>query len=204
MSFWTEDLTVLFSNRQFVNFVPKTNMSEVDKLNAMSRFCIYWMILLVMFSSDFYSFVYIPLVILIVIVAIYYLRKHQILPNTNIFVKENNKLVLHHDDNITDYTDFVSKHPKQVCRLPSKENPYMNNLITEDEPQGCKIYDPEIREQVVDLYHEDLFRDVGDLYDKKSSERQFMTLPYGKDADTVGFANWLYNSPNSDKQRNTL
>jgi hypothetical protein len=202
MSFWTEDLTILFANNQFINFVPKEHMSEVNKLNAMSRFCIYWMILLIMFSDDFFSYVYIPLLLLIVIVAIYYLRKNQLLPNTNVFVKTPDKqsLELFHNDSITDYTQFVKENKDKLCRLPTKENPYMNNLVGEDEPKGCKVYDPVIREQVLDLFNEDLYRDVGDLFDTKNSERQFMTMPYARDADTVGFANWLYRVPTAEKQ----
>ena len=44
--FWLDDLTVLYNNQNYIKFVPTSDMSRIEQLNALTRFCIYLLILL--------------------------------------------------------------------------------------------------------------------------------------------------------------
>lgn len=99
--------------------------------------------------------------------------------------------------------DDFTEYEKSVCRKPSMDNPFMNPLLkditlnpNDPEPVACNADDEQIKEKIVDCYNEDLYRDVGDLYERYNSQRQFYTVPHMYPNDQQSFAEWCYKDDN--------
>lgn len=68
--FWLDDLRVLFKDGNYYRFVPTSDMSRVEQLNALSRFCIYLFLIFLAFGrAD--EWLYVPIVGLIFIIIMY-------------------------------------------------------------------------------------------------------------------------------------
>src|ERR1700744_1107544 len=70
--FWLNNPAVLYENENYTKFVPSSDMTRVEQLNAITRFCIYSIILLFIFNKD-NTWFYIPFVILILTIIFYYI-----------------------------------------------------------------------------------------------------------------------------------
>lgn len=68
--FWMNDITVLFANSNFIRFVPTSDMTRIEQLNALTRFFLYLLIILFMFDKTD-EFMYVPIVGLILIIVLY-------------------------------------------------------------------------------------------------------------------------------------
>lgn len=89
------------------------------------------------------------------------------------------------------------------CRRPTKGNPFMNVLPYDDPrmPGACDVEDPTIRRSMDNIFNENLFRDVGDIYHRTASDRQYYTMPSTTvPNDTVAFAKWLYGQDKTCKE----
>lgn len=73
--FWLDDLTELYKDGKYVQFVPKYNMKRVEQLNSITRFCIYLIILLTLFKQK-QSYLYVPVTIIVLTVIFYNVNKH--------------------------------------------------------------------------------------------------------------------------------
>jgi hypothetical protein len=80
---------------------------------------------------------------------------------------------------------------------PTTENPFMNiNLITDnkEKQQAPKSWNnTELQKDIENKFNYNLYRDVGDLYGKSNSQREYYTMP----ATTIpneqtAFAKWCY------------
>jgi hypothetical protein len=104
--------------------------------------------------------------------------------------KHTKKLKFNLDDHI--------KYEKAICRQPTKENPFMNPLLNdittnpEISPVACNVDDEDVQDKMNDCFNEDLYRDVGDLFERHNSQRQFYTVPQLYPNDQKSFAEWLY------------
>ena len=97
------------------------------------------------------------------------------------------------------------------CKLPSKDNPFMNTEIYDYntknvETPACNSYNNKGVQSYSDkLFSSSLIRDVNDLFGKNNSQRQFYTVPGNSipnDQDT--FSKWLYATPKTCKEGNGL
>jgi hypothetical protein len=68
--FWIDDFTVLYKNHAYINFIPTSDMTRVEQLNALSRFFIYLIVLLLLFSQST-EWLYIPIIGLILTIILY-------------------------------------------------------------------------------------------------------------------------------------
>ncbi len=177
--FWYDNLYVLFENVQ--SFFPSADMDLVEKLNAIMRLSIYIGIILTLLGAN-YLYLYIPVAIGLFTIFIY---KNQV-ENMEKFFGEK-----------------VIEGKK--CVAPTLDNPFMNfNQITSDRcrPPACKSYDnPVIKEEIEDNFTAKLFRDVGDLYNKNNSQREFYTAPCTTAvSDQTSFAKWCFGTDSNCKQ----
>ena len=91
-------------------------------------------------------------------------------------------------------------------RNPTVNNPFMNiNLITEDPTQKeppPSWNNEEIQEKIENKFNYNLYRDVGDLYGKNNSQRQFYTTPSTTIPNNqTAFAKWCYNTGPTCKEK---
>lgn len=192
---WIENINILFKQNRLTHFIPNEKMHMNEKLNALVRFSIYLAVILYLYNFNYLN-LYIPIVTFIITYVIYNLK--------------NNKT--EHVDSLNDYDsaetikkEIYKKYKrKQNCRKPTKDNPFMNWLITDKvNKNACNIDTPEIKQQVDDYFNKDLYQNIGDVYQNNNSQRQYYTAPVNSGiSNQEDFANWLYNIPKTCKEGN--
>lgn len=50
--FWLDDLSILYKNNKYLEFIPLTTMTKIEQLNAITRFAIYFIILILILNKD--------------------------------------------------------------------------------------------------------------------------------------------------------
>ena len=90
--------------------------------------------------------------------------------------------------------------------IPTTTNPFMNiNLITSDKTQEKappSWNNEELQKKIEDKFGYNLYRDVGDLYGKSNSQREFYTMPSTTIPNNqTSFAKWLYNTGPTCKEK---
>ncbi len=69
--FWLDDYTILYKDGSYLDFIPRETMTRVEQLNAISRFTLYYIILIFLFNNDEQN-AYMGILVLIFIVLLYY------------------------------------------------------------------------------------------------------------------------------------
>lgn len=194
--FWLNKPNILIDPKRLNEFFPHPNMTEIEQLNAITRFTIYLGILLALIKLNF-NYLYIPIVGFIVTFCIY-----------------NNKPKLKNKENQDKYELYKnkSKRNKNVLYVkPTYDNPFMNPSISdinnnpnrEAYSKKSFIDNIEIKKEIEDKFNYNLYQDAGDVFNKSNSQRQFYTTPVttipNKQDD---FANWLYKTPDTCKENN--
>jgi hypothetical protein len=190
---WIEDISILFQADKLNEFVPQENMSFNQKLNSTVRFSLYLTIILYM-----YNFNYLNLYIIIsVMLATYVIYSFRDSKNTKI-------------ESINDFdsaSNYRKKHkiknPK-TCRKPTKDNPFMNwRLYDKSFKKACDINDSDVKNKVEKDFGQGLYQNIGDVYQKNNSQRQYYTVPVSSGInEQTDFANWLYKVPPTCKEGN--
>lgn len=234
-TFWTDKPTILYENDNYLRFVPEASMTRIEQLNAITRFSVYLIILILIFNKQD-KWLYIPLVLIVLTVILYHIydkdphgrKKELVLEKfsssllseeggktydieSGFYDSEGNLVVGPHyginDTNPTkiDYSaDELIQYQQARCKKSTRENPFMNPLVseygTENVPVPCNGDDEDIKDVIEDNFHEDLYRDIDDLFNVKNSQRQFYTIAGPQvPPDQPAFANWLYKMENTCK-----
>jgi len=181
--FWLQDPYILIDKHRLTEFVPTANMSTDEKLNAVTRFAIYMGALLVIIFNNI-SYIYITL---IAGVLVYLVKEHY----TEGFQSQSE-----------------SEHEHVPLQQPTKDNPFMNVLITDyvknpNRGPAANIEDPKVKEKVEKNFNNGLFRDINNIWDRNNSQRQFVTNPSTTiPNDRDSFMKWCYNTPFTCKDGN--
>ena len=184
--FWLNDYKILFYSNRLTEFFPTINMTLIEKLNAIFRLSIYLSILLYLVTNN-YLYFYIMIIIGVFTTFIYYNQKDNIeLYFNSIDGSDNNIVVQREVDNLSDVE-------------PTTENPFMNiNLITDnkEKPQAPKSWNnDDLQKNIDDKFNYNLYRDVGDLYGKSNSQREYYTMPSTTiPNEQTAFAKWCYST----------
>jgi len=183
-NFWLNNYKILFYGNSIIEFFPTIDMSLIEKLNAIFRLSIYLSVLLYLFTGN-YLYFYIMIIVGIFTIFIFYNQRDNIelyfnsIPNSN--------------DNVS-----VSRIVEKVTDVePTTENPFMNiNLITDnkEKPAAPSSWnDTPVQKEIDDKFNFNLYRDVGDLYGKSNSQRQYYTMPSTTiPNEQTSFAKWCY------------
>jgi len=208
-NFWLEDIAVLYKNNNYTKIIPTSNMSRNEQLNSITRFCIYYIILLLLTNKED-EWIKLPLSIILLVIILFFINKNDSERDEKTFEKMTNlkneyskefdfktkknmeKLKLTYDEN----NDFS----KSYCRRPTKDNPFINvtqDMLNKEDilPNGDDDFndlDGDLSEEMKEKFNEDLIKDAKDLFGVKNSQRQFFSVPERGVPDTKKFANWLY------------
>jgi len=68
--FWMNDITVLYKDGGYLKFVPTSDMTRIEQLNAFTRFFIYLIALLMIFDKTD-ELIYIPIIGIIMVIVLY-------------------------------------------------------------------------------------------------------------------------------------
>lgn len=85
-----------------------------------------------------------------------------------------------------------------ACEYPKENNPFMNVLMNEyvDNPErneACDVDNVHVKDLINDKYYSETYRDIDDVFDKKSSFRNFYTMPNTTIPNNQeDYAKWLY------------
>lgn len=68
--FWMDDLTELYKNNNYLKIFPKYEMTREEQLNAITRFCLIFIVLILIFDTN-EDWLYLPITIIVLLVIIY-------------------------------------------------------------------------------------------------------------------------------------
>lgn len=151
-------------------------MTDDEKLNALSRFFIYLGVLLFVVYRN-YLLLFIPIIGLSILYMVHYnLSANHELTMEQFDTKLKREMGLTADTplKITDVGD--------ICLRPTPMNPFMNILVNEyvdnpNRPPPCSQAEDDIKEDTEKYFNYNLYKNVEDVWDKRNSQRQFVTLP---------------------------
>ena len=183
--FWLNDYKILFYKERLTDFFPTVTMTLIEKLNAIFRMSIYLSVALYLVTGV-YQYLFIMIIIGAFTCFIYISQKNNV---ELYFNSEKNN-----DDNLVQ-EDIFDKKKNTI--VPSTVNPFMNiNLITDSKVKEAappSWNDDSLKEKIEDKFGYNLYRDVGDLYGKSNSQRQFYTAPSTTIPNNqTSFAKWCY------------
>jgi hypothetical protein len=187
---WYRDIRNFVSVHTMADFIPTHSMTFAEKLNAMVRFSVYFTVLIVVVKRDF-RYVYMVLFAAIFTLTLY-----------TIYERDRKEMYSKDDKAGTRY----NKHTKTACTLPSKNNPFANILVSDykynpNRKPGCDISKPKIKKRVNTFFNHNLYRDVDDIWHRKSSSRNFYQMPIQTIPNQqTEFAQWLYGRGRTCKQ----
>ena len=198
--FWYNDPTILFSQDSITEIFPSKRFDILRKLNAIVRLSILYTIIMYLMKKE-QKYLIIPLIIMGITWMVWY-KQDDIHTDTILKDSMSDKL-----DDLVKINDLNTE-----CRVPDKENPFMNPVLSDygsnksPPPKSCPSYNNVgIQNRVDQLFNDDLYRDVKDVFGKNNSQRQFYTVPGNQVPNDQGsFAQWCYGQPKTCKEGNSL
>jgi hypothetical protein len=201
-TFWFEDIKVLYQKENLFEIVPFKRFDMVRKLNAILRLFIYFSLILFFIdmenNKNYLGFI--PSVAALT----WFIWNHY--KETHINYIQNKVM----SDTLEDQT--LLNDLQTECRIPTKHNPFMNPNLSEYgndsiiPPKSCPSHNNKgIQRRVEDMFNEELYRDVNDVFNKNNSQRQFYTVPGNQIPNDQGaYAQWLYGTPPTCKEGNQI
>ncbi len=189
---WFKDPRNFISEKNYDKFFPSPAMTYTEKLNSIMRLAIYFSIIILILKKDT-NILFIPILTGIFTFFMY--------NNTDIKKKQEetflNKMNLHKDP----YT-------QELCHRPTPENPFMNILMSDyklnpKRNKACDVTKGNIKMEAQKYFNRNLYRDVGDIFQKNASDRNWYTtasttIPNDDDS----FKNFVYKLGPTCKQGN--
>lgn len=187
---YKEPVEFLTNVDNIVKFIPDAKMTLVEQLNAAFRFALYFSVVVALIKQDVRVLFFAVFVALFTILVTY--TEDQ---------KHSKREGLMQELNVK------YDRQKQPCLAPSKDNPYMNVLISDykqfpNRPKACNIANKHVKKAINDFASDHMYKDVDDVFNRNASERQFFTNPITTIPNTQSeFAHWLYNNGTTCKEK---
>lgn len=189
---WYKDLLDFLRLDELPKFIPTTDMKYEEQLNAVLRFAIYLSLVLFLVKRDVRVW-YITIFIALLTIGMYEFYSRNKWLQRELYKKMN----IHYE------------HDKdRFCSMPTKNNPFMNPLVNEiaefpNRPPACDMSNGRVQRMAESAFENNLYRDVDDIWSRKSSSRNWHTLPSTTiPNDSASFANWLYKTGPTCKEGN--
>lgn len=220
--FWLNEPTILFNKKHITEIWPNPNMSNMEKLNAISRFVIVASLLGYLLTLNI-GIIFVCIVTLAVIAILYHVQSNQnkkeqdektkdIPPK----IKESFVNSILYNELKNDYTNPKENNPMMNVLLPEiSYNPTRNEAAPAFNVEVEKEINKNTKDYVVDTTFSDesakqkeyikrkLFSDLGDSYSFDYSMRNFYTNPNTTiPNDQEGFANFCFGDMISAKEGN--
>jgi len=196
--FWYESPEVMVRVSSLMEIFPSRKFSMSRKLNALVRLSVYFAIIMYVLKKES-KYLVVPLVVAGLTWVVRYKQKGN---------EKQEILKQSINDQLADAVQLNDLETE--CRIPTQENPFMNPTLKDfgsDQPtvpKSCPSYNNVgVQRRVEDLFNEDLYRDVTDVFGKSNSQRQFYTVPGNQVPNDQGsFAQWCYGTPPTCKEGN--
>jgi hypothetical protein len=175
---WFKNPTILFDSDNWSKFVPTKEMTTAEALNSVVRFSTYFSLILFMATGVGGYVMSIPIVMIVTILL------HNLFPNGKTI------------------ESFIAKEDTKIGKahtMPSKENPFMNVLLTEitddpNRPDAAPTNRRDVKVEIMKSFKEtsDIYMDTSDLFDQTQAMRTFHTMQSAMvPNDLDGFKKWL-------------
>jgi hypothetical protein len=207
-TYWFQKFEILFDTNKLNEFYPKSTMKYAEKVNSLVRLSIYIGLLASIIMRN-YLYLYIPIMTMLLTYVLYLFRQM----DSNNKDKENSiKETL--SQNINNGTDLSVAFDAQNelehfsnsatdATYPTQSNPFMNPLPFDDRKRPEAINPSAVSNKVEKYFNRNLFREIGDIFSKENSQREFYTVPTTTyPSHQENFANWLYKTPPTCKEGN--
>jgi hypothetical protein len=224
--FWLNEPTILFDKKQITEIWPNPNMSNMEKLNAISRFVIIASLLGYLITLNI-GIIFVGIVTLAVIAILYHVQSNKAKADEKAkelppkikesFTNSNsNPNSILYNEVKDDYTNPKENNPMMNVLLPEiSYNPTRNEAAPAFNAEVEKNINNSTKDYVVDTTFSDesakqkeyikrkLFSDLGDSYNLDYSMRNFYTNPNTTiPNDQEGFANFCFGDMISAKEGN--
>lgn len=203
--FWGESLgssyRVLFRRDRLVEFFPSQNMSFEERLNAITRLCIYLGIVLYLYTTKAWV-VYIPLIAHAFTMLVYRSRQPDNVDVDAVKVISNIDSTIYNEH--YDPGSKTKQLKREGCTVPTKDNPFMNvtmDQYTGDPTRPSACSGKEIEENTEDQFNYGLYKDTNDIFNRNNGQNRFVTMPSTQiPNDQGGLGQWLYGLPKTCKE----
>ena len=218
--FWLNEPTILFDKKQITEIWPNPNMSNMEKLNAISRFVIIASLLGYLITLNI-GIIFVGIITLAVIAILYHVQSNKIIADEKAKelppkIKESFTNAILYNEVKDDYTNPKENNPMMNVLLPEiSYNPTRNEAAPAFNAEVEKNINNSTKDYVVDTTFSDeptkqkeyikrkLFSDLGDSYTFDYSMRNFYTNPNTTiPNDQEGFANFCFGDMISAKEGN--
>lgn len=165
---WYNDISAL--GRRPLEFFPTRDQTPAEKLNSIVRFVAYSSAAIAIYRQSITPLL-VGVLVIAVVSAVYTIPKHSVTT-----------------------VEKLKKPDSQTCKMPTKDNPFMNVLPHEYADTVLPACPPsaEVQEQSQKYFNDGLPREVSDVYRNRASDRQFITMPVTDNIpDTLAFRNFL-------------
>ena len=218
--FWLNEPTILFNKKHITEIWPNPNMSNMEKLNAISRFVIIASLLGYLITLNM-GIIFVGIITLAVIAILYHVQSNKIIADEKAKelppkIKESFTNAILYNEVKDDYTNPKENNPMMNVLLPEiSYNPTRNEAAPAFNAEVEKNINNSTKDYVVDTTFSDestkqkeyikrkLFSDLGDSYTFDDSMRNFYTNPNTTiPNDQGGFANFCFGDMISAKEGN--
>jgi len=189
---WYRDIGDFFSINKLPKFFPLKGMTYTETLNSIMKFSIYFSILLFFVKRSLLVFYF---VLFCAILTFFMYEMYR--SNKNAKKELFDKMNLRYD-----------QRTRKLCVKPTKNNPFMNVLLNEytefpERPDACNLSNSNVRGEAEAFFDNNLYRDVDDIWSRKTSSRSWYTVPGNTiPNDRKSFTDFLYNIGPTCKEGN--
>lgn len=172
---WTQDPSILLRKDRLTEFWPSAGMNNDEVLNSFTRFFILAAASIFLVTKNLN---YILLATFLAVLLVFVMKKKEPFQVAPASAEWDPKDRVEWDKN---------------CRKPSKDNPFGNPMPGDpmDAPGACMYKD--VKEEVDAKFDESLYKDLGDVFNRANSQRQFYSMPNTKfPNEQTEFANFLF------------
>ena len=228
-NYWFNDLNELTEYNKLDRFIPKNDMTYIDKTNSIVRLSIYVGIILSILTRN-YLYLYVPLGMMLFSYVMYLLRKVDDESSDKIkdALKKSNTTVsdveqdhlkppeqfgnylktddgLNYDEIRRDKQRNQNNFLNKKCVESTNNNPFMNPspMAPRDIGASCSPLNEDTKRVIENNFNKGLFKDANDIFNKRNGFRQFYTVPgntFPNNRDT--FMKWCYSRPKTCKEGN--
>ena len=163
---WYKDMGNFITENNYDKFFPSVTMTYTEKLNSIMRLCIYFSAVLLLIKKDA-NVLFVPM---LAAICTFFLNSNEI---------KKNKMEFEY---LTQRNLYKDEHTNELCYKPTKQNPFMNILMSDytqnpNRAKACNLSNGNIKKMASKHFNRDLYRDVGDVFHKNASDRNYMTMP---------------------------
>ena len=219
---WFNNIEILFDRKYLFDIIPSQVMTFNKKINVITRFSLYLSLLLFILTlNNKYFYIIIIMVSITYILHIFSIRDN-FENNKNMDVKynelnsssdnndtnndtnkynwsdndvtENDNSINNESVNSNEYENITNKK----CKLPTKENPFMNLLVNENynNTNNSCVINKNIDNKISNIVSDKIIGSTNIYNNRNSLENVFYTMPNNKvPNDQAAFAKWCYDTP---------